>query len=62
MYLRYNLGTLAHLPILGSSSILLPIEATQFLIKDLEQLQEDFFYKGQRVQEERTYINIKDGN
>jgi hypothetical protein len=49
IYPGYNPGTLTHLPILGSSSILLPTEETQSLIKDLEQLQEDFFYEGKRV-------------
>ena len=49
MYPGYNPGTPAHLPILSSSSILLPIKATQSLIKDLKQLQEDFFYKGQQI-------------
>ena len=49
MYPGYNPGTPAHLPISSSFSILPPIEATQSLIKDLEQLQEDFFYKGQWV-------------
>jgi len=62
MYPGYNPGTLTYLPISGSSFILLPTEETQPLIEDLEQLREDFFYKGQRVQEERICVNIKDGN
>ncbi len=36
MYPGYNPGTPAHLPISGSFSILLPIKATQSLIKDLK--------------------------
>ena len=36
IYPGYNLGTPAHLPILGSSFILLLIKVTQLLIKDLE--------------------------
>ena len=30
--------------------------------EDLEELEEDFFYKGQCVVDERTYENIKDSN
>ena len=30
--------------------------------KDLKKLKEDFFYKGQRVVNKRTYENIEDSN
>ena len=62
MYLRYNPGTPMHLPLLDNSFILLPIKVTQSLIEDLEQLQKDFFYKGQWVQEKCTCVNIENGN
>ena len=34
----------------------------QPLAKDLEDLKEDFFYKGERVVDERIYKNIEDSN
>jgi len=62
MYSGYNPSTPTHLPLLGSFFILLPTKVTQLSIEDLKQLQKDFFYKGQQVQEEHIYVNIKDGN
>ena len=52
----------AYLSILSSFSVALLTEIMQPPAEDLEELEEDFFYKGERVVDECTYKNIEDSN
>ena len=62
IYPEHYTRSYAYLSIPSSSSVALLTETMQPPAKDLEELEEDFFYKGERVVDERTYKNIKDSN
>ena len=62
IYPKYYIYSHAYPSILSSSSVALLIKAMQPLAKDLEELEEDFFYKGQCVVNKHIYKNIKDSN
>ena len=62
IYPQHYTRSHAYPSIPSSSSVALLIETMQPLAEDLEELEEDFFYEGQRVVDERTYENIEDSN
>ena len=62
IYPEYYTRSYAYLSRLSSSSVALLIEIMQPLAEDLEELEEDFFYKGEYVIDERTCKNIEDSN
>ena len=62
IYPGYYTRSQAYPPIPSSSSVALLTETMQPSAEDLEELQEDFFYEGQRVVNERTCSNIEDSN
>ena len=62
IYPKHYTRSYAYLSILSSSSVALLTEIMQPPAKDLEELKEDFFYKGECVVDEYIYKNIKDSN
>ena len=62
IYPQYYIRSHTYPSIPSSSSVALLIEAMQPPAKDLEKLEEDFFYKGQCVVNKYIYKNIKDSN
>ena len=62
IYPQHYTRSHAYPSIPSSSSVALLTEAMQPPAEDLEELEEDFFYEGQRVVDERTYENIEDSN
>ena len=62
IYPEHYTCSYAYPSILSSSSVALLIEIMQPLAKDLEELEEDCFYKGEYVVDKRTCKNIEDSN
>ena len=62
IYSKHYTRSHVYLSILSSSSIALLIEIMQPPAEDLEELKEDFFYKGEYIVDECIYKNIKDSN
>ena len=62
IYPEYYIRSHIYLSIPSSSSVALLTETMQPPAKNLEELKKDFFYKGERVVNKRTYKNIKDSN
>ena len=62
IYFKHYIYSYTYLSRLSSSSIALLIEIIQPLVKDLEELEKDFFYKGECVVNKCTYKNIEDSN
>ena len=62
IYPEYYTRSYAYLSIPSNSSVALLTEIMQPPAENLEELEKDFFYKGERVVNKRTYKNIKDSN
>ena len=62
IYPEHYTRSYVYLSIPSSSSVALLIEVIQPSAKDLEELEKDFFYKGQRVVNKHIYENIEDSN
>ena len=62
IYPKHYTHSYIYLSIPSSSSVALLIKTMQPPAKDLKELKKDFFYKGERVVDERTYKNIEDSN
>ena len=62
IYPQHYTRSYAYPSIPSSLSVALLTKAIQPPAKDLEELEEDFFYKGQYVVDKYMYKNIKDSN